>query len=142
MRKSAANISIFMTIFIVLLIAGYSYFKWEIEPEKGFLELSQADVWGDLQGVEFRHRTDHLPVPMILKAAVGPDKYDVLAVASNSKQFPYVWIVLNVNAGMNGLFTMPDHVAYSLQCDYLEKLKTQVKIDVRVLNDLSHHCLN
>jgi hypothetical protein len=143
MCGSVAKFAISISTILVALIAAFGYFKSKVEPDRGFLDMSQAYVWGDLQGIEFQHRTDkNLQVPTLIRGAVGPDKYDVLGVASNSKRFPYVWIVLNVNAGANGLFIMSSHTGYVLPCDYLGKLKTQVKIDARVLSDLGHHCLH
>ena len=115
--------------------------KPKLETEKGYLELTQADEWGDLQGIEFQHRKMlGLRVPVLLKAAVGPKNYDVLGVRSDNNNFPYVWIVLNVNAGANGIFSMPHDEAYTLPCAYLRDIESKESIDLKVKRALEAHC--
>jgi hypothetical protein len=114
---------------------------WGTKHPKGGLEITQAPVWSDLQSIEAQHRDDpHLTTPVVLKAAVNRGRYDVAGLQSDSSRSPYVWIVLNGNAGANGLFTLPHDVSYTLACADIKSLEGQSTLDPQVTAALHHHC--
>jgi hypothetical protein len=128
---------------VVVVAVGFAGYcierRWEQTP--GYMEIAQAPIWGDLQGIEFSHRNvGDLQVPMILKGAVGEENYDVLGVRSINKSRPYVWIVLNANAGANGIFSMPHDNGFALPCSYLGEIESKEKVDAKVLSELQSHC--
>jgi len=110
--------------------------------DKGFLEIAQAPIWADLQGIEFQHRSSTtLQMPMLLKGAVDSGKYDVLGLAGTSPRNPFVWIVLNTDAGINGIYAMPANEDFSLPCNYLNLLESREHINRKVQVVLSAHCI-
>ena len=112
-----------------------------VRNTKGALELTQASVWADLQGIEAEHRADkHLHVPVFLKEAVDDGRYDVVGLRSDSMQFPYVWIVLNANARANGIYSMPHDTNFTLACSEVDTLSTQTTLDSTVAAALKAHC--
>jgi hypothetical protein len=133
---------------IVVLVAFVVACCWYlIKPkllaDKGFLEIAQAPIWSDLQGIEIQHRSQKdLATPALLKGAVNSGKYDVLGMPSKSVRNPYVWVVLNTNAGINGIYTMPNNVDYALSCGYLHDLSIKENIDNKVMISLQSHCKN
>lgn len=129
------------------VIATLAWLGWHLwlKPrmmvDKGYLELAQAPVWADLQGIELQHRSaKNLQVPMLLKGAVDSGKYDVLGLAGTSQRNPYVWIVLNADAGVNGIYAMPANERFSLPCSYLKTLETSEQINSKVHVVLAAHC--
>ena len=130
-----------IVVLVVLAVACYHLVKPKLMLDKGFLEIAQAPIWSDLQGIEFQHRsTKELHVPILIKRAVDSGEYDVLGVSANSSRTPFVWIVLNTNAGVNGIYAMPNNVDYKLSCLYLHDLATKEKIDNIVMAALQSHC--
>jgi hypothetical protein len=128
-------------VIIAGIIACYYFLKPKLMADKGFLEIAQAPVWSDLQGIEFQQRGKRdLKLPVLLKGAVDSGKYDVLGVVGKSSRTPFVWIVLNVNAGVNGIYAMPSNVDYVLPCSYLRDLTSKEKVDSKVLVALQSHC--
>jgi hypothetical protein len=77
---------------------------------------------------------------MLLKGAVDSGKYDVLGLAGTSQRNPYVWIVLNADAGINGIYVMPGNEPFSLPCRYLKTLEPRDKINRKVYAVLAAHC--
>ena len=129
------------------VIAATAWLGWHLwlrprmMTDKGYLELVQAPIWGDLQGIELQYRsTKNLQVPMLLKGAVDSGKYDVLALEGTSQSNPYVWIVLNTDAGINGIYVMPTNETFSLPCSYLKALETSEYINSKVRMVLVAHC--
>lgn len=129
------------------LIAALAWLGWHLwlKPrmmaDKGYLELAQAPVWADLQGIELQHRTTtNLQVPMLLKGAVDSGKYDVLGLAGTSQRNPYVWIVLNTDAGINGIYAMPSNEDFRISCSYLKTLESQEVLNSKVRQVLLAHC--
>jgi hypothetical protein len=128
---------------LVLAVICYYVVKPKLVEDKGFLEIAQAPIWSDLQGIEFQHRSQKdLQLPTLLKGAADSGKYDVLGVAGKSSRMPYVWIVLGTNAGVNGIYAMPNNVDYELSCGYLHDLSTKENIDSKVMAALQSHCTN
>lgn len=133
-----------LIVALCVAIAATAWF-WCVRPRlmlsKGVAELTQASVWADLQAIEFRHRSmKGLEVPLLLKGAIESGGYDVLGVSSKDTQFPFVWIVLNTNAGVNGIYTMPHNSDFELACSYLRELESRERIDSKVLLFLQSHC--
>ena len=129
------------------VIAAVAWLGWHLwlKPrmmvDKGYLELAQAPIWADLQGIELQHRSDkNLRVPLLLKGAVDSGKYDVLGLAGTSQRNPYVWIVLNTDAGINGIYVMPANEPFRLPCSYLKTLETSQQINSKVHVVLAAHC--
>lgn len=81
-------------------------------------------------------------MPLLLKGAVNSSKYNVLGVRGLSARTPYVWIVLNDNAGANGIYAMPSNVDFDLSCAYLKELESKEDIDSAVDKVLREHCMN
>jgi hypothetical protein len=76
----------------------------------------------------------------LLRGAVDSGKYDVLGVLTDDDRARYVWIVLNVNAGTNGIYAMPQHQNFTLPCGYLDQLESNESIDPTVKAALRGHC--
>ncbi|WP_284323223.1 hypothetical protein [Dyella acidisoli] len=131
-----------MIAIVAVVAACYYLLKPRLMSDKGFLEIAQAPIWSDLQGIEFQHRAKRdLKLPVLLKGAVDSGKYDVLGVVGKSSRTPSVWIVLNVNAGVNGIYAMPSDVDYALPCSYLRDLTSKEVIDSKVRVALQSHCI-
>lgn len=142
MTGTRSKVVVLILAIVALAVVCYHVIMPKLMADKGFLEIAQAPVWSDLQGIEYQHRTaKNLQVPMILKGAVDSGKYDVLGVASKSARNPYVWVVLGTNAGVNGIYTMPNNVDYVLSCDYLHDLASKETIDSKVMASLQTHCI-
>jgi hypothetical protein len=140
MMISFKRIILVTSIAAAVVIAWFFYKKWQSTP--GYLELTQATLWGDLQGIEFQHRSlRDLQAPVLLRKAVGNEDYDVLGVRSEDRRYPYVWIILNTNAKENGIFSMPHEADYTLPCGYLRELESREQIDEKVLKALDLHCI-
>jgi hypothetical protein len=141
--KKLTAFTLLLVVLVALVVACYHYLiKPKLMNDKGYLEIAQAPIWADLQGIEFQHRTQKdLTTPALLKGAVDSGKYDVLGIPSKSTRNPYVWIVLNTNAGINGIYAMPNNVDYSLSCGYLHDLATKENIDSKVMASLQAHCI-
>jgi len=123
------------------MIIWHYFLKPSLMSDEGILEITQAPLWADLQAIEFQHRTmKNLQIPVLLKGAVGSGKYDVLGLQSESAQFPFVWILLNTNAGVNGIYAMPGDVGFVLPCGYLRELEMKEQIDAHVHQALQSHC--
>ena len=143
MPASKSKVLIPILVIVAIAVFGYYFVKPKLMTDKGFLEIAQAPIWSDLQGIEFQHRsTKDLHVPILIKGAVDSSEYDVLGVSANSSSTPFVWIVLNTNAGVNGIYAMPNNVNYKLSCPYLHDLATKEKIDSHVMAALQSHCTN
>lgn len=129
---------------IILVALGcYHFIKPRLMSDKGFLEIAQAPIWSDLQGIEFQHRSQKdLHPPVLLKEVVDSGKYDVLGLTGKSSRTPYVWVVLNTNAGINGIYALPSNVDYELSCGYLHDLSAKENIDSKVMTSLQSHCTN
>lgn len=130
---------------LIVALAWLGWHLWlrpRMMADKGYLELAQAPIWADLQGIELQHRAvKHLQVPMLLKGAVGSGKYDVLGLAGTSQRNPYVWIVLNTDAGINGIYAMPSGEDFRLPCSYLKWLESKELINSKVKQALSSRCV-
>jgi hypothetical protein len=137
-----AKLKLMVAIVIAAVVAAcYCFLKPRIMSDKDFLEIAQAPIWSDLQEIEFQYRTErHLKLSVLLKDAVDSGKYDVLGVVGKSSRTPFVWIVLNANAGVNGIYAMPSNVDYVLPCRYLRDLTSREAIDSKVQVALRSHC--
>jgi hypothetical protein len=141
MSVGKSRVLILILAIVAIAVLAYYFIKPKLMTDKGFLEIAQAPIWSDLQGIEFQHRTTKdLHAPILIKGAVDSGEYDVLGVSANSSSTPFVWIVLNTNAGVNGIYAMPNNVDYKLSCPYLHDLATKEKIDNKVMTALQSHC--
>lgn len=145
--KKLSKYIVTLSIVSVIIIACISYFYFIFLPNqndnKGILELTQAPIWASLQTLEFSNRKHKdLNMPVLRKLNTGSGVYDVLGVSGKSKNSPYVWIVLNVNAGINGVFSMPNDESFDLSCQYLKTIKDKVEVDKRVEKFLQDHCVD
>ena len=144
-ERSKKLVSLSLVSVIIIACIGYKYFVSlpKGNESKGFLELSQAPIWASLQTLEFSNRKfKNLSVPTLSKLNTGSGVYDVLGVSGKSKSSPYVWIVLNINAGINGIFSMPNDESFDLSCQYLKTIKVKVKIDKKVEEFLRRRCVD
>ncbi|MEX1829125.1 hypothetical protein [Luteibacter sp. CQ10] len=141
MRK-AKLLTVSIVVALTLLLC-YFPLKRILSADKAFAEITQAPVWADLQVIEYQHRNlKGLRMPMILRGADGADGNDVLGVIGGSGDNPYVWIVLNKNAGVNGIYAMPPDASFRVSCRYLGDLSSKEKIDGIVFNSLIEHCVD
>lgn len=72
------------------------------------------------------------PVPVVLKGPIDGGRYDVVGLRSDSKQFPYVWIVLNASARADGIYPVPNDREFILACSDVDSLETKTMMDVAV----------
>ena len=117
-------------------------------------EMNQKPIWADLQGIEFRNRdNNNLLTPTLFKGAIGEKGYAVLVISLNRNttslpSFRHVWIIINVNAGINGIYMMPHEIPQEkdlhllLPCKFLSSLKKTEKLDPVVSDFLELHCAN
>lgn len=143
MRSRAIKILVFIFFPLAAALAFYPMLKQKLLADKNFLELTQASVWADLQGLEYTHRSlPGLKMPMLLEGAINSSKYNVLGVRGLSERTPYVWIVLNDNAGANGVYAMPSNVNFHLSCIYLKELESREDIDSVADQFLKRRCID
>ena len=116
---------IYASLAVLTLMASFIYFHYVLLPNsnksKSYLEITQAPIWASLQTLELSSRKLKLNVPVIRKLDTGDGVYTVLGVAGRDQNYPYVWIILNINSGLNGIYSMPYEESFTLPCGYLKQ---------------------
>lgn len=131
-----------LALFLGVSLIGCVFWIKFISGNRGTLELTQKSIWADLQSIEYGHRSYPISsAPVLVRGQVGAEKYDVLGLPTNDKQFPFMWIVLGANAGANGFFAMPKKSNFTIDCSYLDKLGANETIDDKVRAFLEMHCV-
>jgi hypothetical protein len=93
----------------------------------GFLGFMEGKaIFSTLQGLEFRHRTEHLPTPQVF--GTYPKAGPVVVVSTFDKRFPYAWIAATIPSCDDELCMVDGDARLDIKCSDVSQLESQMKI--------------
>lgn len=109
---------------------------WLFFGPGGFLDGKA--ILAELQGLEFRHRSEILSTPQVFATShkTGP----ILVVATSDRDYPYAWIAVTIGQCGEELCMVGGDAHLDIKCSDVDRLGAQINIAPPLATLLQKSC--